>query len=359
MAIRVIALPLYGSTAASTRYRLEQYTEGLKFYGIELSIAPLLGNEYIRRSFQGKRYSLFGYIRDYFRRFSFLLFGCSSYDVAIVYGELFPLLPGFIESRLVRMPYLYDFDDAFFIKYRLKRFRAVSLFLKNKFDVVFERAAHIMAGNNYLATQARSINVNTTLLPTVLDLDRYHCRPKKMADFFTVGWIGSPSTSVYLPMLHAALQAIGREGPVKFVVVGGTCAYIDGVEVINLPWSEATEVDLINTFDIGVMPLFDDEWAKGKCGFKLIQYMACGVPVVGSSVGANVDIISVDCGFIATTSEDWLKAFRILRDDSLLREHMGACGRRVVEQNYSLQVALPVMAATIKAVYSKYVLSAE
>lgn len=353
MTIRVIALPLYGSTAASTRYRLEQYTEGLKSYGIELKIAPLLGNEYIRRSFQGKRYSFFDYVSDYLRRLRFLLLGCDGYDVAIVYGELFPLLPGFIESRLVRIPYLYDFDDAFFIKYRLKRFRFVSFFLKNKFDVIFARAAHILAGNNYLATQARSINLKTTMLPTVLDLDRYHCRPVKAALMFTVGWIGSPSTSVYLPMLHEALEIMGREGAVKFVVVGGVSADVSGVEVVNLPWSEATEVDLINTFDVGVMPLFDDEWAKGKCGFKLIQYMACGVPVVGSSVGANMDIISADCGFLATTSEDWLKAMRILRDDPTLRVRMGAYGRRIVEQGYSLQVALPVMAATIKSVYDK------
>lgn len=351
MTIKVIALSLYGLMAASTRYRLEQYTDGLKSLGIDLHIEPLLSNDYIRLSYQGKSYPKLRYLGDYLRRLRLLLTQ-RDYDVAIVYGELFPLLPGFIESRLVRVPYIYDLDDAFFIKYQLKRFRSVSFLLKNKFDDVFARAGHVLAGNEFLAKHARALNANTTLLPTVIDIERYRYCPKKIPDVFTIGWIGSPTTTVYLSLLRAALEIVGREGYVRFVVVGGSFSAIPGVEVVNLPWSESSEVELINSFDIGVMPLFDDEWAKGKCGFKLIQYMACRVPVVGTGVGANLDIVSTDCGFLVTTTEEWVDAFRVLRDDPRLRERMGVCGRSRVEQSYSLQVALPIMADTIKAVFA-------
>jgi glycosyltransferase involved in cell wall biosynthesis len=272
--------------------------------------------------------------------------------LAIVQAELFPFLPGGIEARLLRIPYIYDFDDAFFLKYRQERFRRVSFLLKDKFEPVISRAAAVLAGNRYLADYAKQLNPATTCLPTVVDTDRYVHLSGKREDIFTIGWIGSPSTSVYLSALAPPLAQLGREGPVRFVVVGGRCEAIDGVEVVNLPWEEAAEVGLINTFDVGVMPLFEDEWARGKCAFKLIQYMACGVPVVASPVGANVDVVGSDCGLLAKDDGDWALALRRLRDDVGLRKDMGLAGRERVVKNYSLSVGLPIMAQAIKSVAS-------
>lgn len=348
MTIKVLGLSLYGALAASTRYRLMQYAPGLRQQGIALDVRALLGDDYVQKSFAGEKYPVANLIRDYLDRAA-LLFRQKNYDVAILNAELFPLLPGFIESRLLRIPYIYDFDDAFFLKYRLDRFSRVSFLLKNKFSPVVSRAAAVLAGNHYLADYAHQLNPATQWLPTVVDTERYIPLPCKCEDVFTVGWVGSPSTSVYLSEIAQPLEQLGREGRVRFLVVGGNSPDIPGVDVVNMSWNELTEVDVINTFDVGVMPLFDDAWARGKCAFKLIQYMACGVPVVASPVGANVDVVSSDCGLLAGSSAVWLGALRRLRDDPALRQSFGTAARQRVEKMYSLRSTLPVMEKTIKA----------
>jgi glycosyltransferase involved in cell wall biosynthesis len=346
--VKVLALSLYGTQAASPRYRLMQYAPGLRAYGIELSFSGLLGNDYLRNTFQGGAYSPQKLLRDYFERMMLLL-RQREYDLAILHLELFPFMPGIIESRLVRIPYIYDLDDAFFLKYRSDRFGRISFLLKNKFDPVLSRAAAVMAGNNYLADYARRWNPKTVLAPTVVDTDRYKYEPFKEKDIFTVGWIGSPSTSIYLPGLIQPLADLAREGPVRFVVIGGRCPEIEGVDVVHLPWSEETEVGLINTFDVGVMPLFDDEWAKGKCALKLIQYMACGVPVIASPVGANLKVVDAGCGFFAGTPDEWRDRLRRMRGGVSLRRAMGENGRKRVEELYSLRGILPTVANTINS----------
>lgn len=352
MTIRVLGLSLYGPLAASTRYRLTQYAPGLTGYGIDLEVKALLGDEYVRCSYAEKKYPLFKLVKDYLHRVV-LMFRQRRYDVAILNAELFPLLPGLIEARLLRIPYIYDFDDAFFLKYRLERFRRVSFFLKDKFNPVIERAAAVTAGNDYLTRFARQHNAAIHWLPTVVDTERYAPMPNRRGDVFTIGWIGSPSTSVYLSELSEPLAHLGREGPVRMLVVGGYCPSIPGVDVVNTPWSEAAEIDLINTFDVGVMPLFDDDWAKGKCAFKLIQYMACAVPVIASRVGANLDVVQPDCGFLATDQQEWLDALRFLRDQPGRRRQMGEAGRARVEQHYSLRRNLPVLADVIRKTVEK------
>ena len=349
MTIKVLGLSLYGPLAASNRYRLTQYVPGLRQEGIDLEVSALLGNYYLKKLFSGQKYPLTLLFRDYIDR-AVLMLKQDKYDLAIVNAELFPMLPGFIESRLFRIPYIYDFDDAFFLKYRLERFKHVSFILKNKFNPVISGAAAVMAGSHYLEDYAKQWNPATYWLPTVVDTERFMPRPRKREDVFTVGWIGVPAASVYLSQLAQPLMELGREGPVRFLVVGGYSAAIPGVEVVNMPWSEATEVEIINTFDVGVMPLFDDEWARGKCAFKLIQYMACGIPVIASPVGANVDVVSDICGLLAASPGAWLDGLRRFRDNPALRKSFGVAARLRVEQMYSLRSTLPVMTKKIRAV---------
>ena len=267
--------------------------------------------------------------------------------MAVVHCELFPFMPGWLERALIRKPYIYDIDDAFYLRYQLGRKRIARSVLGGKFDSVMAGAAAVTAGNSVLAEYALQHNPTVKQLPTVVDTSRYVPFTGRRNPVFTVGWIGSPSTASYLPELVAPLAALGAEAPLNFVVIGGKAPSIPNVNVIEVEWQEHTEVDLINTFDVGVMPLPDDDWARGKCAFKLIQYMACAVPVVASPVGANGDVVTLASGLMAGTANEWVQALKTIRDDASLRQRMGEAGRQRVVEHYSLHMALPKLAEMI------------
>ena len=344
--IKVLGLALYGPLAASTRYRLGQYVPGLAECGIDLEIRHLLGDVYLKRTFGGKSKPWLAMVQAGWERLHDLR-GQGRYDAMMLHCELFPLMPAWVEQSLLRQPYAYDFDDAFYLKYRSGSLGRLERFLGGKFDSVIQGAKSITAGNQVLQRYAAKFNPNTTLLPTVVDTTRYvpdrHARSRELV----IGWIGSPSTAPYLSELVAPLSVLGKEGPVRLVVIGGSAPTVANVTVEERAWSEATEISLINGFDIGVMPLPDDAWARGKCAFKLIQYMACGIPVIASPVGANVAVVGTHCGLLAATESEWLEAFRHLRDQPRLAAEMGRAGRERVEQNYSLRGNHPVLAEVI------------
>jgi glycosyltransferase involved in cell wall biosynthesis len=352
--IKVLGLALYGPLAASTRYRLEQYVSGLSSLGIDLKISYLLGNDYLRRRFAGDAPSIINLVCSGFKRFN-ILATQNEYDVLILHCELFPLLPGLIERGLLNRPYVYDFDDAFYLKYQSGRMSFAKHLLAGKFEKIMEGAAAISAGNNLLAQYASKHNLNTFHLPTVVDTQRYISLPESRGhNIFTIGWIGSPSTTHHLSELVLPLSILGQEGEIRFIVIGGKAPIIPFVKVIEIDWNEDTEVELINTFDVGVMPLLNDPWSRGKCSFKLIQYMACEVPVVASPVGANNDVIDNESGYLAETTLDWVKALRELRDNPYKRIKMGQDGRNRIVKKYSLECNLPAFANIIRIAFKRF-----
>ena len=354
--IRVIGLSLYGPQAASHRVRLSQFEAGLASHGIQLEIQSLLDDAYLQRRFAGGRASLLALLAAYGRRLR-VLWRAKRFDLVIVYGELLPLLPGWLDRWLLQVPFLYDCDDAFHLKYRHGRLRWLRPLLGAKIDYIMTAATAITAGNAQLVAHARRCNSNVTLLPSVVDTDHYRPASAQLADSadqpFTVGWIGSPSTAPYLQQLVAPLEQLALERPVQLLVVGGPAPAISGVEVIEHSWSLDEEVPLIQKFDVGVMPLPDTPWTRGKCAYKLIQCMACGIPVIASPVGANVDAVPPTCGVLADRSAQWLAAFRQLAADPALREQMGAAARLWVEERYSLSSALPVLEGVIREATTK------
>jgi glycosyltransferase involved in cell wall biosynthesis len=348
--IRVLGLSLYGPQAASHRVRLAQFQPGLAAYGIELQIQSLLSDNYLQRRYSGSMILPDDLISAYVRRI-WSLQQARRFDLAIVYAELLPLLPAWIEQLLLPIPYILDFDDAFFLKYRSGHLRLLNPLLGSKFDELLRGSAAVTAGNAHLAAYARCFNANVTVLPSVVDTDHYIPSDHTgETPSFTVGWIGSPSTAPYLQTLVEPLERFAAEQPVRVILAGGTAPAILGVEVIEEPWSLEREVQLIHQFTVGVMPLPDSPWARGKCAYKLIQCMACAIPVVASPVGANVDAVPLSCGFLANSASDWLAAFRQLSIDTELCERMGAAGRQLVEERYSLRSGLPVLASVIREV---------
>lgn len=351
--IRVLGLALYGPLAASTRYRLGQYVSQLASVGIEMQINCLLGDNYLRNRFGAGSLPIMDLLHAGFTRVSRLLH-CTDYDLVMLHCELFPLFPWWIEHIMLSKPYIYDFDDAFYLKYRSGNMGILSPLLGSKFDSVISGAAAVTSGNSVLAEYAMKHNSNTCILPTVVDIQRYLPKASvRVGIDFTIGWIGSPSTAPYLSELITPLSVIGKEGPVRLVVIGGNAPVVPNVTVVEIDWQESTEIELINSFDVGVMPLPDNDWSRGKCAFKLIQYMACAIPVIASPVGTNIDLIKGDCGLFASTQQEWIDMFRMLRDQPVKCSQMGQAGRKRVVQEYSLHRNVPILADVIRKVAGK------
>ena len=351
--INVIGFSLYGALAASHRIRLGQYCESLAQAGINMQVQSLLGNDYLQSRLKGRSLPFLSLLGAGIDRIELLL-SKNRFDIAIVHCELFPFAPGWLEKIALRIPFVYDFDDAFYLRYKTGKFAWANPVLGRKFDQFMFGAAAITAGNRQLAAYANSFNENVTVLPSVVDTAKYVPKPYLKSSIFTIGWIGSHSTAPYLESLVAPLRTLGRERRLRFVVIGGEAPSIEGIEVVELQWSEETEVDLINAFDVGVMPLPDDEWARGKCAFKLVQCMACGVPVVASRVGANVDLVTEDCGFLVSTAEQWVDAITQLWEQPLMRINMGVASRKRAVDYYSLQSNLPILSNEIRKVLDSH-----
>jgi glycosyltransferase involved in cell wall biosynthesis len=247
-----------------------------------------------------------------------------------------------------RTPVVADYDDAVFHRYDLHPSRMMRLLLGHSVDWEMRRAALVIAGNQYLAQRAQVAGARRIeILPTVIDLKRYAAAvPRPLQErIFTVGWIGTPHTAGDLETLRPVLREFCRDGQARFLAIGAGPLDWPDVPVVVVPWSEESEVEDLQMADVGIMPVPDSPWERGKCGLKLLQYMASCRPVIASPVGVNRELVSDGVnGFLATTSSEWLVALRTLQEDSNLRCRMGLAGRSLIEGNYSLEVAAPKLA---------------
>lgn len=342
--MKVLFLTRYDRLGSSSRLRALQYLPLLRRQGIECQAVPLLGDDYVSDLYAGRAVNVGNVMLSYLRRVRHLL-GCRRYDLLWIEKELFPWLPAISEALLDLRgpPYVVDYDDAFFHRYDMHHNPLVRKLLGRNIDRVMKHAALVIAGNDYLAERAvRAGARRVEVLPTVIDLERYPVVPLPARSGFTIGWIGSPSTSPCLLTIQQPLQELCRAQKSRLVLVGADGRGLSELDAEIRPWSEEREAEEIRTFDVGIMPLQDRPWERGKCGYKLIQYMACGLPVVASPVGVNSRIVTHgDNGFLAASAAEWLSALTRLRDDVTLRGKMGRAGRARVEESYCLQVTAP------------------
>lgn len=342
--MKILALTRYTELGASSRIRVFQFFPYLEQSGIKITAEPLLGDNYINYLYTNSTVPFIEIVKSYFKRISLLL-KKNQFDVIWIQQEAFPWLPYWFEKMLVqsRIPIVVDYDDAFFHRYDLNESKIVKLFLGKKIDSVMNYADVVIAGNQYLADRAISSGCKAVkILPTVVDLTNYPDIDQIEKDFFTIGWIGSPHTAQYLKTIRGALKEISTDKDVKIVFVGADNFVLNDIKFEIRKWNKSTEAAEIQNFDVGIMPLTDSPWERGKCGFKLIQYMASAKPVIASPVGVNVEIVKNGInGFLAKDTEDWIKYFRTLKDNFVLRKEMGSVGRKMAEENYSLQVIAP------------------
>jgi glycosyltransferase involved in cell wall biosynthesis len=211
---------------------------------------------------------------------------------------------------------------------------------KNKIARIMKFASVVIVGNGHLRGVARSMGARKiAVLPSAIDLNRYPRGENKKKGQLTIGWIGSPPTAQYLLEIAAVLNGIQDENHAVLALIGLNEGHVKEIRGTRYRWTEADEVDLLRMIDIGIMPLKTGPWEEGKCGYKLVQYMACGKPVVASPVGINREIVKDGVnGFLAADQAQWRRALRLLCEDHGLRETMGRAGRIDVESKYSIQV---------------------
>ena len=342
---RILFLTKYSYNGASSRYRTFQYLPWLKRAGFHCTVSPLFSTAYLNRKYETGRPCLRDLVFAFFRRIAVLI-RVAGYDLVVIEKEVFPFFPSLPERWLSfrNVPYVVDYDDALFHQYDHNGSMLVRRLLGNKIARVMKRARLVIAGNEYLAGYARQAGASQIeVLPTVIDL----CRYPQLADepknpIFTIGWIGSPSTAKYIEQLAPALAVVCAGGLARVRLVGSGEVNLPDVPHEVIPWSEDDEVEQLQGFDVGIMPLPDSPWERGKCGFKLIQYMACGLPVIASPVGVNVELVdNGQNGYLASTLEEWIFTLNTLRDEEERRSAMGMAGRKQVEAHFSLQVTAP------------------
>lgn len=350
---RIVILSRYDRNGASSRVRFMQYIPALERAGFTVEVFPLFEREHLEAIYRGQRPWLAsaGQLLRQWRKLRSLRAG----DLVWMESEALPWVPWLIETRILRNDQIIvsDYDDAVFHRYDLHRFAFIRWTLGRKIDRVMRRSNAIFVGNDYLRQRAvMAGGRNITHLPTVVDTETYRPSNRRIArDVLTVGWIGTPVTwKKYVAPLVSMLEQALAAGCHRFRAIG-VKSEADQVGIITfIPWSEQGEVAEIQELDVGIMPLPDSPWERGKCGYKLIQYMACGLPVIASPVGVNREIVTHGVnGFFAEAPEEWLQALSTLLEDAMLREQMGAEGRRRIEQHYSLHRYTPVVVETFKA----------
>lgn len=337
----------------SSRYRVFQFLPHFHAEGIDCTVSPLFDETYFK-ILAVKRSSLrtllkIPYVFVRFLRRLWDLYTLGRRDLTVVEGQLFPYVPPVAERLLqwCRYRVVVEMDDAIY----LTRWHA------RKMPALLSMATGVIVGNERLASYANQFSPRVCVVPTVVDTDRFvPDRPPSDGSYdhssetITIVWIGLACNLKYLDVVAPALQALQSRYRVRLRVLCSQSPRMPGVNIEFRPWDMRREVSDMQDASIGVMPLENTEWARGKCGLKLLQYMAVGLPAVASPVGANCDIITNGVnGFLASTEQDWYDRLEHLCRQPHARSRIGQAGRRTVEARYSLAVWGPRLVDVYRA----------
>lgn len=356
---RLLVLSRYDRQGASSRLRSYQYQTALGDAGIDVVQYPLFDRDYVLRLYAQK--ISYPKVVSYYAQRVAQIMRAGRFDGVWVEKEIFPYWPDWLERRFLPKdtPLIVDYDDAIFHRYDTHHNRLIRGMLGKKIDQIMARAQLVIAGNPYLANRAAAAGAqHIEIIPTAVDTEKYYpasshpdaATPRPLR----LGWIGTPGTwHAYMHPMLSAFDPILNQNGIEFRIVGAGPQPKPRPEYDFRPWSEETEIPYIQGMDIGVMPLADTDWARGKCGYKIIQYMACGLPVIASPVGVNAEIIQHGVnGFLAHTPEEWQKYLKILLADAAMRRDFGQAGRAMVLQKFALEQTAPKLVNHIKDVFA-------
>ncbi len=344
----LILAPSLRNTSPGSRFRVEQWMEHWERDGVECvyrsfedeqlhNVIYTRGNR-AQKAMQialafGRRFGLLGSVRDF--------------DAVFIYEEASRIGPAIIERLIARtgVPIIYDFCDPVYLAYKSPTNSYLS-YLKffGKTATICELAAKVLVGNDELGDYARQHSQDVHLVPITIDTDQYQPRswPKTPPARPIVGWSGSHTTAPHLAGLADVLRRLKSARDFELEVIGAPSFSLPGVDLKPIPWRAATETADLSRFDLGIMPLPDDEWTRLRSHLKIRQYMGLGIPCVVSPVGVNKELISDgENGFLAVSDDEWVEKVSRLIDDPALRQRLGEAGRRTIEERYSAKLWAP------------------
>lgn len=352
-----------GKTVPARRFRVEHFLSLLREQGVFCIELPSWPSKYFNFSFNSRLVSVvsFGFlsiIKAFVRIFQIIIVPFA--DLVFIQRELLPYNIFFLERIiwLLNKNIVFDFDDSIFL-YKDEISSSIGKYLTRK-DTIAETirmSREVICGNGYLAEYARKYNKNVTIIPTVLDTDKYvpKIQSARTENRFVIGWMGTSGNLKYLLSLKEVFREIRKAYPEvilrivteKFLFQE---EFSDAIPTEFKKWSEKNEVSDLQGFDLGVMPLADNKWTKGKCGFKILQYMATGIPVVASAVGANNEIVQDGIsGFLASNDAEWKeKILKIIGNDFDIVSSLFEKGRERVVSHYSIRAVFPAWSGVIR-----------
>ena len=331
--------------APGQRFRFEQYFTFLSKNGFECDLSYLVSAKDDSKIYQRGNYSykLYFFLKSIFIRIKNIQ-EIDKYDIVFIFREALMTKSIFFEKYLHKKSkkLIFDFDDSIWLE-NVSNANSFFKWMKNpdKTKTIIEYSTMIFAGNKYLANYASKYNKNVKIVPTTIDTLIYKRTQTKEKSSLIIGWSGSITTIKHfefaLPFLKKIKEKYGDSVSIK--VIGDKDYFNKDLEIIGLPWNKETELSDLSSFDIGIMPLPNDEWSKGKCGLKGLQYMSLGIPTLMSPVGVNSEIIEDGVnGFLCDHIDEWVDRISQLIESPELRNKIGANGKQSVETKYSVNV---------------------
>jgi len=344
--MKILFITPYSSEGASNRYRVEQYLPYLRKDGFDYHISSFVSSEFYKiiykkgHIFQKAYY----FLKSFLERISNII-TLHRYDIVFIHREACPFGPPLFEWLIykAKKPIIFDFDDAIF----LENFNPVNSFYRflkfpSKTKHIIRMSKAVIVANRFLKEYADKFNKNVYVIPTCVDTEKFNVS-KKNNDPLVIGWVGSPTTAPYLDIIFHVMRRLSRKYDFIFKIVGaGEDIFIKEVKVENFAWQLSREAEDFKSMNIGIYPVSDTLWACGKAGFKAIQYMSVGAPVVASPVGMIKEIIQDGVnGFLAGTEDEWVEKISRLIEEPGLKEKIGLAARETAENKFSVKVNVP------------------